>query len=89
MQKIKEKVYLFLESIEAFKKSVELDKYCYNAGWGRQDAREAVVEYSHLHGNLTADDVVLTSGCGHAMEMCILTLVSPGENLLIPRPCYK
>jgi tyrosine aminotransferase len=77
------------ETIEAFKKSVELDKYLYNPGQGRLDAREAVAEYSKHHGQITADDVILTSGCGHALEMCILTLVSAGENLLIPRPSYK
>lgn len=88
LKNIKE-MFIYLETIDALKNSVELDKYCYNAAWGRQDAREAVVEYSQHHGNLTADDVVLTSGCSHAIEMCILTLVSPGENLLIPRPCYE
>lgn len=77
------------EMIDALKKSVELDTYLYNPAIGRSDAREAVAAYSQHHGNITANDVILTSGCGHALEMCILTLVSVGENLLIPRPCYK
>lgn len=27
-------------------------------------------------------------GCNHALEFCILTLAGPGENILIPRPCF-
>lgn len=78
------------ELIEAFKKSVELDTFLYNPGPGRKDAREAVAEYSkHRGSKITADDIILTSGCNHALEMTMLTLVSPGENLLVPRPCYK
>lgn len=29
-----------------------------------------------------------SKGCNHALEFCILTLVEPGDNVLIPRPCY-
>ena len=77
------------EFLEAFKKSVDLDTFLYNGGNGRLDAREAVVKYSKSRGAITAEDIVLTSGCAHAIEMCILTLVEPGENLLVPRPCYS
>jgi tyrosine aminotransferase len=48
-----------------------------------------VAEYSKHQGIVTADDIILTSGCSHALEMATLTLVSPGENILIPRPCYN
>lgn len=78
------------ELIEALKKSVERDTFLYNPGPGRQDAREAVADYSkHRGSDITADDIILTSGCNHALEMTMLTLVSPGDNLLVPRPCYK
>lgn len=77
------------EMIAALTNSVELDKYLYNPAAGRADACAAVAKYSKHHGNISPNDVILTSGCGHALEMCILTLVSVGENILIPRPCYK
>lgn len=77
------------ELLEAFKKAIDHDTYLYNGGVGRVEARQAVAEYSKHQGSVTADDVVLASGCGHALEMCIMTLVTPGENLLIPRPCYN
>jgi tyrosine aminotransferase len=48
-----------------------------------------VAEYSKHQGEVTAEDVILSSGCSHALEMTVLTLASPGENILIPRPCYN
>lgn len=77
------------ECLEAIKKSVDLDTFPYHVGHGKLEARQAVAEYSKHQGNVTADDVVLTSGCSNAIEMCVLSLVSPGETLLIPRPCYN
>lgn len=77
-----------IETREAFKKAVELDTFLYNCGHGKLEAREALAEFSQSR-NVNPDDIVLTSGCGHALEMCILTLVAPGENILIPRPCYN
>lgn len=74
---------------DALRKAVENDVFNYNIAHGGIKAREAVAEYSKHLGNVTADDVVLASGCGHAIEMSALTLVDVGENLLIPRPCYN
>lgn len=34
-------------------------------------------------------DVILTSGCSHALEMCILVLADTGQNILIPRPGFS
>lgn len=50
------------ELVEAFKKAVEADTFLYNPNAGRFDAREAVAKYSQNRGNITADDIVLTSG---------------------------
>lgn len=77
------------QCLEALHKSLDEDSFLYNAGQGRLEAREAVAHYSRHQGDVTADDVILCCGCGHALEMCILSLVAPGENLLIPRPCYN
>lgn len=75
------------EVLEAIKESVDSDSFRYNPGAGRIEAREALAEY--YGGGISPDDIVLASGCNHALEMCILTLVAPGENILIPRPCYS
>ena len=54
-------------------------------------ARQAVAEYviTNSEDFLTADDVILTSGCSMALEMCFRALANPGENILIPRPCWN
>lgn len=76
------------ETLDALRKAFETDKFPYNPGHGKLEAREAVAETSP-DPTVTADDVILTSGCAHAIEMCVLSLVKRGENLLIPRPCYS
>lgn len=55
-----------------------------------QESREAIVEYVKKINNevVTADDVILASGCSMAVEMCIRVLTNPGDNILIPRPCF-
>lgn len=75
--------------INALSNAVLHDKFPYNISFGKFEARKAVAEYSKHQGFVNADDVILSSGCSHAMEMCVLTLVAPGENILIPRPCYN
>ncbi|KAJ2663271.1 hypothetical protein IWW48_001373 [Coemansia sp. RSA 1200] len=52
-------------------------------------AREAIAKkYSHPDAPLTADDVVMTSGCSGAVEMAIGVLCSEGQNILLPRPGF-
>ncbi|GIY75007.1 tyrosine aminotransferase, partial [Caerostris extrusa] len=37
---------------------------------------------------LTKRDVVLTSGCSHALELAIGVLANPGQTILVPRPGF-
>lgn len=50
------------ELIEALKKAVEADTFLYNNNAGRLDAREAVAKYCQKQDNVTANDIILTSG---------------------------
>uniref|UniRef100_A0A1I8FFK4 Aminotran_1_2 domain-containing protein n=1 Tax=Macrostomum lignano TaxID=282301 RepID=A0A1I8FFK4_9PLAT len=34
-------------------------------------------------------DVILTSGCSSALDLCISVLANPGDNILIPRPGFS
>lgn len=77
------------QCLNALHNSLDKDTFLYNAGQGRIEAREAIAHYSRHQGDVKADDIILACGCGHALEMCIMSLVAPGENLLIPRPCYN
>lgn len=36
----------------------------------------------------TGDDVVLASGCSHALEMAIVAIADPGQNILVPQPGF-
>ncbi|KAL7027263.1 hypothetical protein ACKWTF_005384 [Chironomus riparius] len=75
--------------ISALSNAVVHDKFPYNISYGKFEARQAVAEYSKHQGEISPDDVILSSGCSHALEMTVLTLVQPGENVLIPRPSYN
>lgn len=33
-------------------------------------------------------DVIITSGCSHALEMCIGAIGHPGSNILLPKPGF-
>uniref|UniRef100_A0A1I8HPT6 Tyrosine aminotransferase n=1 Tax=Macrostomum lignano TaxID=282301 RepID=A0A1I8HPT6_9PLAT len=58
---------------------------------GYEPARTAVAKYSVCEGyqNLEAKDVILTSGCSSALDLCISVLANPGDNILIPRPGFS
>ena len=77
------------QSVDAIRKALEKDKFSYNCSVGSKEARQAVAEYCRNQGNVTAEDVILTSGCSAALEMCFVTLAEPGDNILTPRPCFN
>lgn len=62
----------------------------YGPSVGFDGIREAVAKkYSSKEAPLAKDDVVLSSGCSHALDMAIATLVEEGCNLLIPQPGFS
>ncbi|GFW01858.1 tyrosine aminotransferase [Trichonephila clavipes] len=68
--------------------SAEYNGYAPSTGYRK--SREAVAEYAFRpEAPLEPEDVILTSGCSHALEMCILGLANPGQNILIPRPGFS
>lgn len=58
-----------IQLINALNNSVHKDKFPYNISFGKFEARAAVAEYSKHQGIVSADDIILTSGCSHALEM--------------------
>jgi len=53
-------------------------------------AREAIAEtHTHASAPLTAKDVILTSGCSQALEMCFSALANEGDNVLLPKPGFS
>lgn len=37
----------------------------------------------------SSQDVILTSGCSQAIELCLAVLANPGQNILVPRPGFS
>ncbi|KAJ2953725.1 hypothetical protein O0L34_g1348 [Tuta absoluta] len=75
--------------IQAVRESIEWTKSrSYGPAVGHLDAREAVAEYSAHQGDVSPDDVILCSGCSHAIEMVIAVIADSGQNILVPRPGF-
>lgn len=54
-------------------------------------ARQAISNYyTKQYGlKLSEQDVVITSGCSGALQMCIEVLCSPGDSILLPQPGFS
>ncbi|KAI3457199.1 hypothetical protein Pfo_013862 [Paulownia fortunei] len=57
---------------------------------GISAARRAVAEYlcDDLPYKLSEEDIFLTAGASHAIEVILTVLARPGANILLPRPGY-
>jgi len=61
----------------------------YPPATGYNKTKQAIAEYyTQSDAPLTENDVVLTSGCSGAVEICIGVLANPGQNILMPRPGF-
>lgn len=69
-----------------------LDSHSYNGyghSTGLEITRRAVAEaYSIPEAPLTAQDVVMANACSGAIEMALSVLANPGQNVLVPTPCF-
>lgn len=64
----------------------------YAASVGTKAAREAIARrYTENcpHGQLTADDVMICSGASGALQIALDASLSPGDNILLPRPGFS
>lgn len=79
------------EMKEAVKKSLDSGKSNgYAPSVGYEAGRAAVAKRFSLPDlPLEAKDVVFACGCSEALEMAILVLANPGQNVLIPKPGFS
>ncbi|KAJ9170920.1 hypothetical protein P3X46_018982 [Hevea brasiliensis] len=63
---------------------------CYAPSGGILPARRAIADHlsRDLPYKLSADDVFVTLGCIHAIEVTLRALGRPGTNILLPRPGF-
>ncbi len=63
----------------------------YPPSTGYLKSRQAVAEFADrfLAAPISSDNIILTSGCSHALDMVISALCDPGDNILIPSPGFS
>ena len=74
----------------ALRKAVDGGSNYYSASEGIKELREAVVEKENsVNGaNLDPNNVVITQGISEAIFLMMGALVNPGDEVLLPGPCY-
>uniref|UniRef100_A0A1I7Y641 Tyrosine aminotransferase n=1 Tax=Steinernema glaseri TaxID=37863 RepID=A0A1I7Y641_9BILA len=77
-------------AVEAIREAVESHAYDgYGPAVGTLEAREAIAQqYSLPEAPINADDVILASGCSHALQLAIEALANAGDNILCPQPGF-
>ena len=64
----------------------------YNHSMGKATSRASIAKFvtgSNEKHKVTSDDVCITSGCSHALDMAIAVLCNPGSEILIPSPGFS
>ncbi|UJF36263.1 aminotransferase class I/II-fold pyridoxal phosphate-dependent enzyme [Paenibacillus hexagrammi] len=76
---------------EAAVRSLEQGKTKYSPNSGIPELREAIAEYLHNSFQVTyepSDEVLVTVGGSEAIDLALRALITPGDEILIPEPCY-
>ena len=70
--------------------SLEIGRTKYTANSGLRELREAIAEYMQRKYSLSyqIDEMVVTVGGSEAIDLAIRALVAPGDEVIIPEPCY-
>ena len=75
----------FMDSIKAFNESV----IKYAESGGVVELQDAVIEYYKRYGmEYTRSDMIVTNGGSEALTMAFLSIINPGEEILIAEPFY-
>jgi len=76
---------------EAMKKAIDEGSNYYSSSEGLKELREAVAEKENLfgHARIEARDVLITQGVSEAIFFLMGAMVDPGDQVLMPGPCYS
>ena len=80
----------FFEIFEEISCSRVPGKHAYMSNAGYASTREAIAEYiSSEHGiEFFANHIIMTCGAGGGLNVIFKTLLDPGEEVIIPKPCF-
>jgi aspartate/methionine/tyrosine aminotransferase len=75
----------------ALGRAVENGANYYSPSEGMKELREAVAEKENRHNgaHITPDNVQVTSGISEAISFLMGSIVEPGDEVLMPGPCYS
>lgn len=76
---------------EACVYSLERGYTSYTSNAGTPELREAIAEYLHNGFGLNydpKDEILVTVGGSEAIDLALRALIEPGDEILVPAPCY-
>lgn len=71
--------------------SLERGRTTYTPNAGLPELREAIAEYLHNAFSLTYEpknEIIVTIGGSEAIDLALRAFICPGDEILIPQPCY-
>lgn len=71
--------------------SLENGKTYYTSNAGTMELRTEISDYMHRRFSLSydpKDEIIVTVGGSEAIDLCIRTLVNPGDEVIIPQPSF-
>ncbi len=77
--------------LEAGIDSLENGRTSYTSNAGMEELRERIAEYYEERYGLSynpENEVIATVGCSEAMQLAMQALLDPGDEVLIPEPCF-
>jgi tyrosine/nicotianamine family aminotransferase len=76
---------------EAMKKAIDSGANYYSASEGLKELREAVAEKENTlnHAQIDPSNIIITQGISEAIFFLMGAIVNPGDQVLMPGPCYS
>ena len=76
---------------EATEKAIDTGANSYSASEGLKELRQAIAEKENVvnRAHIEASNVVVTQGISEAIMFLTASLVNPGDEVLMPGPCYS
>lgn len=70
-------------------KTIDLKALPYTASNGIPSLREKLAQYYHRFKiDVSADDIIVTSGGSEAVNFAFMTCLDPGDEIIVPEPAY-
>jgi aminotransferase len=77
---------------EAACRAIEDDINQYAITWGAKNLRQSIAEHVHWHLGIEVDpetEITITCGSTEAMLVALLSLVNPGDEVILTQPFYE